>query len=47
MWRYAITGAFLIGRIAGFDGMNILAATHPPRLAGFDREAQPWRVFYA
>lgn len=21
--------------------------THPPRLSGFGREAQPWRVFYA
>ena len=25
----------------------IMSLTYPPRLAGFDREAQPWRVFYA
>jgi len=24
----------------------ILLLTHPPRLSGFDRDAQPWRVFY-
>lgn len=24
-----------------------MAAIHPPRLSGFDCEAQPWRVFYA
>lgn len=24
-----------------------IPATHPPRLSGFNREAQPWRVFYA
>ncbi len=26
---------------------TIIYPTHPPRLSGFDREAQPWRVFYA
>jgi len=25
----------------------ILVITYPPRLSGFDREAQPWWVFYA
>ncbi|GMR16100.1 MAG: hypothetical protein BMS9Abin31_0406 [Gammaproteobacteria bacterium] len=25
----------------------IIYPTHPPRLSGFDREAQQWRVFYA
>lgn len=26
---------------------TIIYPTHPPRLSGFDREAQPWRVFFA
>lgn len=25
----------------------IIYSTYPPRLSGFNREAQPWRVFYA
>ncbi len=25
----------------------IISLTHPPRLSGFDRDAQPWRVFCA
>ncbi len=25
--------------------LAIMYPTHPPRLSGFDREAQPWRVF--
>ncbi len=24
----------------------MISLTHPPRLSGFDRDAQPWRVFY-
>jgi len=27
--------------------LTIIYPTHPPRLSGFDREAQPWRVFFA
>lgn len=26
---------------------TIIFVTHPPRLSGFDRDAQPWWVFYA
>lgn len=26
---------------------TIIPITHPPRLSGFDRDAQPWWVFYA
>lgn len=26
---------------------TIIPVTHPPRLSGFDRDAQPWRVFCA
>ena len=27
--------------------LTTIYPTHPPRLSGFDREAQPWRGFYA
>lgn len=30
-----------------FGSCTIIRSTYPPRLSGFDREAQPWWVFYA
>lgn len=39
--------------IQGIKGLKsepfqvMISLTHPPRLSGFDRDAQPWRVFYA
>ena len=27
--------------------VQTIPVTHPPRLSGFNREAQPWRVFCA